>query len=101
MFNPRSGKNFTTYKQTESGEWVVDKEYAPLLKFWGIHKSKLQPEIEKLAETDLELRNKLDEYYMNTLSGQHTEEGLKRRQEIFIDMIKHTKTPEEIEELLK
>ena len=102
IFNSRSkGKNFTTYKQNSDGEWVVDKEYGPISKFYSANKSRIQSEIDRFVETDLELRDKLDEYYMNTLGGQHTEEGKARRLKVFIDMIKHAKTAEEIEELFK
>ena len=52
-------------------------------------------------EDDTVLRDKLDDYYMNTRSGQISVEGNQRRINIFIEMIKRAKSKEELSEIFK
>ena len=95
-----STQKFTTYKgQDENGEWIIDKEYAKIGNYY--HYGERKEVIQELSKTDLELRNKMDEYFMNTKSGQKSNEGISRRREIFIDMIKHAKDADAVAELLK
>ena len=101
IFKTRSSKKFTTYKQNENGEWLVDKEYKEIGSFWGKNKDRINPVLEKMLLEDDELRDKLDDYYMGTRSGQQSDEGNKRRINIFIEMIKRAKTKEEIAEIFK
>ena len=54
-----------------------------------------------MMEEDIILRDKLDDYYMNTRGGQTSYEGRQRRINIFIEMITRAKTKEEIREILK
>ena len=52
-------------------------------------------------ENDIILRDKLDDYYMNTGSGKKSIGGNKRRINIFIEMIKRAKNKEELSEIFK
>jgi len=99
LFKTGSQKPFTTYKQNEYGEWIVDKEYGKIGTFWGYHKDAINTILKQIIEQDIELREKLDNYYMNSFNGQITEEGKQRRIDIFIDMLRRTKSEEEISEL--
>ena len=101
LFKSGTTKLFTTYKQNENGEWIEDKTYGEIGQFWKSNKGKINSVIEETIKEDNELREKIDDYYMNTFSGQKSEEGIQRRFNIFIEMIKRAKTKEEIEELFK
>ena len=101
MFNKRTTKPFTTYKKDESGNYVEDKTYGEIGQFWANNKPNIQPTLEKMMEEDIILRDKLDDYYMNTRGGQTSYEGRQRRINIFIEMITRAKTKEEIREILK
>jgi len=101
IFKVGTTKCFTTYKQNENGEWVEDKTYGEIGSFWNNNKDKINSILEETMNNDIELRDKLDDYYMNTLSGQNSEEGNRRRINIFIDMIKKTKSKEDIAEIFK
>ena len=88
---------FTTYKTDENGEYVIDNTYRTLNDYWNANKSRIKP----LIEQDNELRNKLDNYYFNTLSGQTSDDGRQRRIEVFLEMLEMAETNEEIANMLK
>jgi hypothetical protein len=97
LLKNKSNQKFRTYKQDDNGQWIVDKEYNEIGQFWVNNREK----IIELINQDEELKNKLDNYYLNTLGGQQSEEGKKRRLEIFMDMLKKASSENEISELLK
>ena len=101
LFNVKTNKQFTTYKQAENGNWIEDKTYGEIGLFWSSNKDKINLVINELVKTNIELRDKLDNYYMNTRSGQLSDEGKQRRIKIFIEMIRRARTEEELEEIFK
>ena len=101
LFNIKTNKQFTTYKQAENGNWIEDKTYGEIGSFWSSNKDKINLVINELVKTNIELRDKLDNYYMNTRSGQLSDEGKQRRIKIFIEMIRRARTEEELEEIFK
>ena len=93
----KSSEKFKTYKCDKSGNLILDKEYGEIGSFWAKNKMEIIPLIEKNEI----LKNKMDDYYMNTYSGQKSEDGHKRRIEIFTDMLLYSRNEEEISDLLK
>ena len=79
----QSKEKFKTYKCDKSGNLILDKEYGEIGSFWAKNKMEIIPLIEKNEI----LKNKMDDYYMKTYNGQQSDEGKKRRIEIFINMI--------------
>ena len=53
-----------------TGEWIKDKTYGEIGSFWIHNKDKINSILEEMMNNDIELRDKLDDYYMNTLSFQ-------------------------------
>ena len=97
LLKAKSSEKFKTYRQDENGQWIVDKEYNEIGQFWSVNKNK----IINLIYKDEELKNKLDNYFFNTRSGQQSKEGFQRRIMLFVDMIKRTKSELQMSELLK
>ncbi len=101
IFNQRTNKLFTTYKKDGNGNYIEDKTYGEIGQFWSHNKEQIQPILDKIIEDDTVLRDKLDDYYINTFSGQTSVEGKQRRINIFIEMIKRAKSKEELSEIFK
>ena len=99
LFSSTSTMRFTTYKEDEHGNIVEDKKYGLIGDFYRSNKDKIQPIIDKISQEDFAFRDVLDNYYMDTFNGQCTSEGIQRRLDVFIEMIKQTKTSEELEQL--
>ena len=100
ILESRSSEMFKTYKKDENGNVVVDKEYGKIGSFWQRYKDGLYLRIYN-DDKYIQIREKLDEYYMMTYSGQQSVEGNNRRKQIFLDMLKHAKTKEDIASILK
>ena len=79
----KSSEKFKTFRYDRNGNIILDKEYGEIGSFWAKNKMEIIPLIEKNEI----LKNKMDDYYMNTYNGQQSDEGKKRRLEIFINMI--------------
>ena len=101
VFNQRTNKPFTTYKKDVNGNYIEDKTYGEIGRFWSSNKEQIQSILDKIMEDDTVLRDKLDDYYINTYSGQTSIEGNQRRINIFIEMIKRAKSKEELSEIFK
>ena len=99
IFKFGTNKPFTTYKKDVNGNYIEDKTYGEIGYFWGSNKAQIQPILDKIMEDDTILRDKLDDYYMNTFSGPKSIEGHQRRINIFIEMIKRAKSKEELSEI--
>ena len=99
IFKQKTNKPFTTYKKDANGNYIEDKTYGKIGSFWSNHKEQIQPILEKIMEDDTVLRDKLDNYFMNTFSGQTSVEGKQRRINIFTEMIKRAKSKEELSEI--
>ena len=100
ILESRSSEMFKTYKKDENGNVVVDKEYGKIGSFWQRYKDGLYLRIYN-DDKYIQIREKLDEYYMMTLSGQQSVEGNNRRKQIFLDMLKYANGDEEVYEILK
>ena len=101
IFKNKTNKPFTTYKKDANGNYIEDKTYGKIGSFWSHNKEQIQPIIDKIIEDDIVLRDKFDDYYINTYSGQNSIEGNQRRINIFIEMIKRAKSKEELSEIFK
>ena len=101
LFKAKSTIHFTIYKQNEFGEWVESKKYGQIGEFYRKNKKEILNNINTSFKNDFTLLSKLDDYYMNTLSGQQSREGNERRLTIFVNMLRMASTEKEIAELLK
>ena len=101
-----STEHFRTYKKDKSGNIIkdeqghpiIDKEYDSIVNNFWISNPQILSIIRKEYK---ELSNKLDEYYVDTRSGQTCNEGRILRQNILIEMLNQAETPEEIASILK
>ena len=100
LLKENSKEKFKTYTFDENGDAKVDVEYGEIGKFWRDNRTELNNLIYKDINY-INLREKLDNYYIMTSSGQRSEEGRNRRLKIFLDMLKMTESEEELALLLK
>ena len=90
---------FKFYKKDENGKKIIEKDFNVTIgQFWQSHKDTLLDIIYKKEQYE-DIRKKLDDYYMDNDTGAKTNEGAKRRREIFLEMLKNA-DQKEFQELL-
>ena len=88
---------FKFYKKDENGKKIIEKDFNVTIgQFWQSHKDELLDIIYKKEQYE-GIREKLDDYYIRSRTA---EEGVKRRIEIFLEMLKCA-DQDEFQELLK